>query len=73
MKEIEVTQELDEKYLEHPNNCPVCDSENINGSHIEAGDEAAWREISCLDCGAEWTERFELTGVSNLHIREDGD
>ena len=73
MKEIDVTKALDDKYLEYPDNCPVCDSDNINGGHIDAGDISAWRDVCCLDCGAEWTERFELTGIANLHIKDDDD
>jgi len=73
MKEIDVTDAHDKKYLEYPNNCPICDSDNISGAPIDAGDNAAWREVSCLDCGAEWTERFELTGLSNLHIKDEED
>lgn len=73
MKEIEVTREHDIKYLEYPDNCPICDSDNINGGHIEAGYTSAWRDVSCLNCGAKWTELFELTGIANLTIKEDDD
>jgi len=63
MPEIDVTEEIQEKYLEDPNRCPYCDSDNINGGHIEAGDNNAWRFVSCKDCKISWTEDFTLTGI----------
>jgi len=55
--------------------CPNCGSTNINGWLIEDyGTSSANRPCDCDDCGAEWTETYELTGYENLTVpNEEGE
>jgi len=52
--------------------CPNCGSDDIMGYAIEEyGLTSANRPCECGECGAEWTEEFELSGYSNLILRDD--
>ena len=67
MDEIKV--ENRRKYMQSPDHCPCCGSDEIEGSiaihsssiDIDAG--GAWQSVSCCDCGAEWHDIYTLTHV----------
>jgi len=46
--------------------CPYCNSEQIvcRSVDIDAGD--AYQDISCLDCGKEWIDVYNLVGVISI-------
>lgn len=67
MGELKITPKLEKKYLEYPDNCPFCDSNNITGDHIDTEGDSAYRNIDCSDCGAYWTETFDLVGISDAY------
>ena len=54
--------ELTEKVLADPNSCPYCEGE-ISASEVDLGGDGAslFRNITCSDCGKEWTETYKLT------------
>ena len=66
----EFTEEETEGYLEYPDLCPICGSENINATPDSEDwcDTESWRNVRCNnpECMAEWTETFKLTEISNL-------
>lgn len=70
----EIQREFTEKeikgYLEYPDLCPVCESQNINAvpDTEDWCDTESWREVVCQnpECMAQWTETFKLTEISNL-------
>jgi hypothetical protein len=51
--------------------CPVCHDDQIEGDSIEVDGHTCWQNISCLSCGAEWTDYYELAGYNNLGIKGD--
>lgn len=51
--------------------CPVCQSEDISGEHIEVDAGGAWQEINCGNCGATWNDVYKLVGYSELEVPED--
>ena len=54
MEELEITEEMRQKYCnEDPNHCPFCGSDNISGGPIDGYDICATRNIKCNDCEAE--------------------
>ena len=54
--------------------CPNCGSDDIMGYAIEEyGLTSANRPCECGECRAEWTEEFELSGYSNLILRDNED
>lgn len=71
MKELEITPELEEQYRKAPNTCPYCGSNELNADHIEAMDWTAYRNVICEDCKAQWTETFEIIGITNAFREED--
>ena len=49
--------------------CPVCQSGDIEGSSVEIDAGGAWQNITCNECGSEWTDFYQLTGYSELTRR----
>ena len=39
--------------------CPICMSKDIQGGNIQIEGKEAWQPVSCLTCGAGWTEVYE--------------
>ena len=60
---MKFTKAQKKKYIENPNICPYCKSEDISGENFEAGYNQAWREIECNSCGKEWMEIFTMTDI----------
>jgi len=54
-------------YLEDPNCCPCCGSEDIRSTDSEDWTtDAVSREIACNMCKARWYEHFKLVTISDL-------
>ena len=51
------------KYLSDDISCPECKSENVVWGDFEPGDDYAFREHSCKDCGISWTEFYDLSYI----------
>jgi hypothetical protein len=47
--------------------CPWCNGKNTNQLGCDVDGSTAWCNCDCEDCGAEWTDQFELTGYNKLH------
>lgn len=43
--------------------CPVCESGDISGGHVEINDGFAWQMVDCKACGAAWQDGYTLTTV----------
>jgi hypothetical protein len=73
-KEMIATTELvnySKVYVCNPKNCPVCGSENINGSaDVMIDGNKAKMETVCNNCFSKWTEIFQLFGIEKLEIAE---
>lgn len=50
---------------------PKCDSQNIEGGDIDVGCTMMWQNITCLDCGLEWDDIYEMAKVEVTHIPEE--
>lgn len=58
-------QEKIDEYLGCDMFCPWCGAEGINPDPIVETDVTiAWRNISCLSCGAEWQDEYRLVAIS---------
>ena len=54
----------EDHYLKHPNNCPICDSENIDAvGMMQHSDVKVNQCVICCDCRAEWGDVYTLTAV----------
>lgn len=57
-------------YLEHPEFCPYCESDDIN-THQEFPEYGTiYETMTCGNCNNEWTEVYKLTGVEPV-LEED--
>lgn len=54
------------EYLANPGACPQCDSDDIEGGFVEVESRQAWQHVHCHQCGARWTDVFNLRGYENL-------
>ena len=63
-----LTPEKKEEYIQNPNTCPYCDSEDINAGDFECDANYGWVEVSCEGCEKRWQDLFTLTGIA-----EEGD
>ena len=43
--------------------CPFCSSDQIEGGSFDCEGAQAWQKVSCLSCGEEWTDVYELGRV----------
>ena len=58
------TCEIEKKYLSDPSQCPVCSSYSLTVQGDQHEDHGYYATLSCDDCGAEWTENYNLTGIT---------
>ena len=57
-------QRTDAQYIDRPNHCPFCDSDDIEGDGIEIEAFNAYQDIHCLKCVKSWTDYYVLTGYN---------
>ena len=43
--------------------CPFCGDHRIEGGSIEIEQNYAHQEVSCTECGAEWSDAYRLEGL----------
>jgi transcription elongation factor Elf1 len=55
----------------HGAECPVCQSNQIEGGFIEIAGNTARQHVHCLECGASWDADYNLVGYSNLQTVDD--
>jgi hypothetical protein len=62
-----LTKEQKEYYLHADNDaCLFCHSENIERSSFQSDGDSAWRPVECLDCGENWFDVYQLSGVETM-------
>lgn len=70
---MKITEFMIDNYLNDPNSCPCCGSEDIRSTNDEEwGIDTVMREIVCNMCHARWYEQFKLVTITDLEIY-DGD
>ncbi len=47
--------------------CPHCNSKEIQGGCIYFDTGSAWQEVTCNDCGKEWQDLYTLTGYATTN------
>lgn len=69
---MKLTDLMIENYLDDPNCCPCCGSEDIRSVGEEDWTtDAASREIACNMCKARWYEHFKLVTISDLETENE--
>jgi len=56
------------EYAKHSWECPVCGSDEIEGSAVEIDGEGASQEIRCNKCYSKWVDVHVLVGYEDLEI-----
>ena len=47
--------------------CPECGSEDIRATEqVESCSRAAYQNVTCNVCGADWTDEYKLIGYDHL-------
>lgn len=54
------------KYLDNPQNCPYCDSVNMDATTMDNDTKTCWRKVHCIGCGKEWREVYQLTSIEEI-------
>ena len=63
---MNITLEQKAKYLNNPNNCPICNSSDLIGhSPTISSTFTIDRKIECKGCLHEWIEIFVLDNIIN--------
>jgi hypothetical protein len=58
------TSKSKEKYIAGlGTECPVCDSDNIEGQAVEIAGGSASQEVGCLACHSEWIDFYDLSDI----------
>lgn len=64
---IQEKEEVDPKveyYLQNSGlRCPHCKTSCISAQDIDYNDSSIYQHVICEECGRQWTDEFELTGV----------
>lgn len=47
------------------NQCPYCNSGNIEGGDIHIDFGCAWQDVTCNDCEKKWQDTYTLTGYTS--------
>lgn len=59
-----MTDDQKKKYLKSGGiHCPHCNSENLNTGHMNTDAGCAWQAVTCENCGEEWIDEYDLTGI----------
>lgn len=58
-----MTPEQKSKYLENPNQCPICESDSFRQDDSHYDGSYHWVYLRCNDCESQWTEEYKITTV----------
>lgn len=57
-----LTEAQKKAYVDDPNNCPYCGSEDIEAGTIQS-DDIINCDITCLACGKIWAEEYKVSKI----------
>jgi hypothetical protein len=71
----DVEDKILQTYLADPFSCPSCKSGNLlTNDKLEAeSPRRGYQDIICRNCGASWTDEYELVGLSGFTTGQDKD
>lgn len=58
-------------YLEDPECCPFCKSDDLRAGYTDYAGIHAHRYITCNNCRENFFEQFEMTSITQLEYDED--
>lgn len=58
-----LTAEQKQEYIENPNHCPYCKSEDLTIISKDSDYNQAWYGVQCEDCEKTWKDIYTLTDI----------
>jgi transcriptional regulator NrdR family protein len=58
-----MTDKQKQEYVNSPDHCPYCNSEDITVSDYDFEGSQVWSKVSCLNCKKEWKDIYTLTTI----------
>lgn len=68
---MQLSEDKQKEYLEHPSRCPVCNSGELEGGSYQGDGNHIFQNIHCLNCGALWDDVYTLTGIDDVKTKEE--
>jgi len=68
-----LTKKQEREYLKNGDGCPFCKSTNVEGDGSETGGGEASQGVTCLECGAHWTDIYKLHRIVVMDEPEGGE
>lgn len=65
---VKLTKEHLDKYLDNPEECPFCGSDNLKAKGASFIDTICSRDITCNNCYEDFREEFVMVGISKDDI-----
>ena len=59
----ELTEEQRKKYIQKPDNCPYCNSRDLERGSVHDSKKYVSRKIECEDCSASWIVIYSPTYI----------
>jgi len=70
-EEVEITEEIQKKYLESPNHCPFCGTNEIDADRPEVVGNIIVVNVECSKCHMIWTDIYTLQGIDNAFLNNE--
>jgi len=70
LQKMALREDTKKKYLENPNECLFCGSENIHAMEVNGEYDTLWRDVICDDCKKTWSEIFKLVDIETEEKEE---
>jgi hypothetical protein len=64
MPKKKLTKADKKAYVNKPNHCPYCESDDIHAGDHDFEDEFCMVYVTCLDCHKIWTDVYKLVCIS---------
>lgn len=66
---MKLTEEQERDYLEKPEHCPVCGSDDLD-KKFDFSPETNEKLVECSSCSSRWVEHYQLVAISNVRRGE---
>ncbi len=61
-----MTKKQIKDYIEDPNHCPFCNSEDIEAGDYDFEGREVWSEVRCNACKKRWRDTYRLKEVEEI-------
>lgn len=62
-----ILKKVEKRYVNYPNFCPFCESEDIEAEQLEVDDENGCSSlVTCNDCKKEWRDIYAVVRIEEV-------